>query len=95
MCKHGDTVDHEVTMPRVEVVDPVSGEAVLWEERRETVPLDRCIAPLVVALQAAGIGTLGSCCGHGKAPGTIILADGRWIMVVPDRASAAAAGALS
>lgn len=93
MCKHGDTVDCKLVMPRHEEVDPTNGETVIWEERRAVVPIDRCIAPLVVALQAAGILTTNSCCGHGKGPGAIILDDGRWLVIVKDRAAAVVAGA--
>lgn len=39
--------------------------------------IDKCIAPIVEALQAQGIKMLGSCCGHGKDGGFISLADGR------------------
>lgn len=43
---------------------------------RETVCLDLCIAPSVLALWAAGIKTFGSCCGHnGAVPRTIIVDD--------------------
>ena len=43
--------------------------------------IDYCIADIVAALNAAGIETMASCCGHGKCPGDIILADGRNITV--------------
>lgn len=47
----------------------------------DTKGIDACIAPLVDALNKAGIYTSQSCCGHGKAPGRIDLHDGRilWI----------------
>jgi hypothetical protein len=38
--------------------------------------IDECIAPLVRALNAAGLVTVASCCGHGKQPGSIVLEDG-------------------
>lgn len=41
--------------------------------------IDSCIAPIVEALNNAGIYTAGSCCGHGNAGGTILLHDGRTI----------------
>lgn len=44
--------------------------------------MDPCIASIVVALNLAGIKTLNSCCGHGKGPGGVILADGREVFVV-------------
>ena len=40
-------------------------------------PIDACIAPLVDALNDAGIATAASCCGHGKGPGHIVTEDGR------------------
>jgi hypothetical protein len=44
-------------------------------------PVDRCIAPIVQALNDAGIYTAGCCCGHGKEDGDIILHDGRILVV--------------
>lgn len=46
--------------------------------------IDSCIAPLVAALNQAGITTVASCCGHGKRPGNIALADGRELVIAPD-----------
>lgn len=45
--------------------------------------VDACIAPIVDALNAAGIYTANSCCGHGKAPGRISLHDGRELLIMP------------
>lgn len=54
---------------------------------------DPCIAPIVKALNEAdlpkvpskrnpdGIRTIASCCGHGKQPANIALADGREVFV--------------
>lgn len=39
--------------------------------------IDGCIHHIVAALNAGGVVTDGSCCGHGEMPGSIILADGR------------------
>ena len=39
--------------------------------------IDACLVDLVRALNAAGIYTEKACCGHGKHPGWIGLADGR------------------
>lgn len=44
--------------------------------------IDRDIAPLVRALNDAGIATVASCSGHGHRPGSIALADGRELIVV-------------
>ena len=44
-------------------------------------PIDSCIAPIVKALNDAGIYTSGCCCGHEKADGNIILHDGRVLII--------------
>jgi len=46
--------------------------------------IDRCIAPIVRALNAWGIRTVASCCGHNNRPGSIILEDGRELIIAPD-----------
>lgn len=46
--------------------------------------IDECIAPVVDALNRAGVPTLASCCGHGGI-GSIILEDGRELVIAPDR----------
>jgi hypothetical protein len=43
--------------------------------------IDKCIAHIVAALNAAGIETMASCCGHGKIDGRIDLADGRYLVI--------------
>jgi len=43
--------------------------------------IDRCLAPIVKALNAGGVITTACCCGHGKTPGEIILADGRTLVI--------------
>lgn len=43
--------------------------------------VDACIADLVRALQEGGIDMRGSCCGHGREPGRIDLADGRTLII--------------
>jgi len=50
--------------------------------------VDACIAPLVNALNAHGILTAKSFCGHGKAPGWILLHDGRTIIIHAPREEA-------
>lgn len=45
--------------------------------------IDSCIAPIVKALNDAGITTIQSCCGHGKGDGRIDLEDGRVLIVKP------------
>lgn len=46
--------------------------------------IDGCVQPIVKALNAAGLETVASCCGHGKRPGNIALRDGREIIICPD-----------
>ncbi len=76
MCQHGDTVPLDLFTP--------GGWAggVYWPDRQRVVPVDRCIADLVAALQAGGIVTTNSCCGHAARVGSILLADGRELLVV-------------
>lgn len=46
----------------------------------DVVPVDYCLENVVNALNAAGILTKACCCGHGLAPGNILLHDGTSIM---------------
>lgn len=55
------------------VVIPISGRA------RD---IDACIAPIVRALNDAGVPTVASCCGHGVRPASICLVDGREILIM-------------
>lgn len=50
----------------------------------EPVGVDSCIEPIVRALNDAGLRTVASCCGHGIRPGTVALADGREVLILPD-----------
>jgi len=43
--------------------------------------VDFCIADIIAALNAANIKTEASCCGHGKMDGSILLDDGRELIV--------------
>ena len=53
-----------------------------WKEA----PIDACLAPIVEALQKAGIDMRGSCCGHGRGEGDIHLQDGRALIIFnPDQ----------
>lgn len=52
--------------------------------RWQTAAVDVCIAPLVQALNAGGIATIASCCGHGRRPGNIALRDGREFIIAHD-----------
>ena len=60
------------------------GDTVIVMVGFKTCGIDRCIAPLVRALNAWGIRTVASCCGHNKRPGSIILEDGRELIIAPD-----------
>jgi hypothetical protein len=73
MCDHNDTVPLLVFLP--------ASHSHTGEGRWVTKPVDRCVAPLVDALNRHGVLTLSSCCGHGKGPGSIRLQDGRELAV--------------
>lgn len=76
MCKHGTDVLLEVIIP--------AGLSYTGKARKKIVGIDACIAPLVKALNNAGFTTVASCCGHGKRPGNIALADGRELIIAKD-----------
>jgi len=46
--------------------------------------IDRCIHRIVAALNAGGVRTVASCCGHQKMPARIDLEDGRVLIIAPD-----------
>ena len=46
--------------------------------------IDWCIHQIVAALNAGGVETVASCCGHGEKDGRIDLADGRNLVVVTE-----------
>jgi len=48
----------------------------------KTIAVDSCIASIIWALNRANMETVASCCGHGKQPGSIILRDGREILLM-------------
>ena len=76
MCERNDTVPVELLVPGW----------LAWEgvDTVKTKDVDRCIAPLVVALNEVGMTTVASCCGHGRLPGRITLVDHRDILIVPE-----------
>jgi hypothetical protein len=51
------------------------------QQRQAVKGVDACIANIVQALNGAGVITTSSCCGHGRSDGSILLADGREIIV--------------
>lgn len=44
--------------------------------------IDYCIHQIVAALNAGGVRTVASCCGHEKMPGNIRLEDGRQLIIL-------------
>jgi hypothetical protein len=74
LCRWGTTENI-----RVKLIAPLSHTG---RARWAVKPIDKCIAPLVRALQREGIETTSSCCGHGKGPGEILFADGRRLMII-------------
>lgn len=57
------------------------GTVVQLPIRRRVVPIDQCIHHIVASLNAGGMETMASCCGHGKQDGSIVLADGRELII--------------
>lgn len=49
--------------------------------------IDSCIVTLIRILNDGGFKTVASCCGHNNRPGSIILADGRELIICPDYAT--------
>lgn len=78
--------DHTPRETAMVVLDPGTPE----RHGRDGVWCDPCLAPLIRALNDGGVRTVASCCGHGAVPGSIILADGRWLMILPDHGAAGA-----
>lgn len=77
MCEHKNDLSHEV---KVKLDKPdYRGRNHCW--------VDRCIAPIVQALQDAGIKTDASCCGHGYLPITIALEGEKWLVIFEDNKS--------
>jgi hypothetical protein len=73
MCRHGQTLNASVLIP--------AHLSHTGEQRWDVKPIDRCLLPLIEELNRVGEHTIGSCCGHGKVPGSIIMADGRELTV--------------
>lgn len=61
------TYAHEVCMP-------INGKVVC---------VDYCVSHIVAALNAGGVRTVSSCCGHGKFNGHVILEDGQFLDIYP------------
>jgi len=73
MCKWGIYEEVKVTIP----ADLSHTE----KEFIKDVKIDKCIAPIIRALEQGGIKMRGSCCGHGKYDGNIHLQDGRILII--------------
>jgi hypothetical protein len=74
MCKWGTNTPLKLTIPA-----HLSHTGV---ERQDVKGVDSCIAAIVEALNAGGVTTSQSCCGHGQRNGEIALADGRTLIIV-------------
>lgn len=83
MCEHGSEILLFVPIP----ANLSYTGAFRWDWKG----VDTCIAPIVEALNKAGILTSSSCCGHGKSNGVISLHDGRLIEIHTGDAPKAAA----
>ena len=70
-CQHCDYPGGEVTF-RNQVCMPLNGRVQC---------IDYCIHHIIAALNAGGIRTVASCCGHGDMAGNIVLEDGRVLLV--------------
>ena len=46
--------------------------------------IDHCIHHIVAALNAGGVQTVASCCGHNLMKGNIVLEDGRVLIILPE-----------
>ena len=73
-CQRCDSPGGERTL-RNQVCMPLNGRVQC---------IDFCIHQIVAALNAGGIRTVASCCGHGKMLGRIALEDGRTLVVADD-----------
>ena len=52
------------------------------QKRLAIKPIDWCIADLVRSLNAHGVRTRSSCCGHGRGPGEVTLEDGYVLVII-------------
>lgn len=73
MCNYGETIELKVLIP--------ANLSCTGVERWSTKPIDSCISDIVQALNNAGIYTASCCCGHGQYDGSILLHDGRELII--------------
>lgn len=52
--------------------------------RSHVVEIDYCVARLVAALEAGGLRSIASCCGHGKMPPTVLLEDRTYVVLLTE-----------
>lgn len=78
MCDWGSHESIEVTIP--------NDLSYTGKERKAVKKIDKCIAPIIRALELGGIKMRSSCCGHEKHDGKIHLQDGR-ILIIKGKAS--------
>lgn len=76
MCKWGDKVNLVLKVP--------AALSHTGKEYMKPCGIDRCIAPIVKALNDGGVVTVASCCGHERGIGNIALADGRELIIAAD-----------
>ena len=75
VCEYCDEIGGEKTF-RNQVSMPLYGKVQC---------IDHCIHHIVAALNAGGVRTVASCCGHRQLPyGRILLEDGRNLIIVDD-----------
>lgn len=77
MMKATRCLCRETTVVRVKISADLSCDG---REKWKDCRIDECIAPIVQALQEAGIDMRGCCCGHGE-DGNIHLQDGRILII--------------
>ena len=78
MCEWGNSRKVKVKIP--------ADLSATGKARWRYMGVDACIADLVEALQRGGIDMRGSCCGHGKGEGNILLQDGRVLLILSPQA---------
>lgn len=77
MCDWGTDTEVEVTIP--------AELSCTGKPFKKKAKIDSCIAPIVEALEKAGITMRASCCGHGKGDGYIVLNDGKRVLVIMNK----------
>lgn len=76
MCQHGNLIHMKIEIP--------ARLSHTGKSYSKPVGIDACIFPIVKTLNDNDIPTDASCCGHGKIAGSIILRDGRELIIAKD-----------